>query len=52
MLGEHLKLFTDKVESIGPNGGAIQENITVRFVGADGKSWTGSAARLETEQCD
>ena len=37
MLGKHLKLFTEKVENIGPTRGAIQENITVRFVGADGK---------------
>lgn len=32
LLGKHLKLFTDKVENLGPNGGPIEENITVTFV--------------------
>lgn len=32
LLGKHLKLFTDKTELSGPDGAAIQENITVTFV--------------------
>lgn len=32
LMGKYLKLFTDKVESSGPDGGPIQENITVTFV--------------------
>lgn len=33
LLGKHLKLFTDKVEHGGPNGGDIPLGITVKFVG-------------------
>lgn len=32
LLGKHLKLFTDKTELTGVDGGPIQENITVTFV--------------------
>ena len=31
LLGKHLKLFTDKVESSGPNGGAIPLDVKVTF---------------------
>jgi phage terminase small subunit len=37
LLGKHLKLFTDKVENTGPNGGPIQTSIEVKFIEADGK---------------
>jgi phage terminase small subunit len=37
LLGKHLKLFTDKVEQSGPDGGPIQTSIAVRFVEADDK---------------
>ncbi len=37
LLGKYLKLFTDKVEASGPNGGPIQTSIAIRFVDADGK---------------
>lgn len=32
LLGKYLKLFTDKVEASGANGGPIEQAITVRFV--------------------
>lgn len=32
LLGKHLKLFTDKHEHTGKDGGAIDQNVTVRFV--------------------
>ncbi len=32
--GRHLKMFTDKVEATGQDGGPINHSITVRFVGA------------------
>lgn len=32
LLGKHLKLFTDKVENTGANGGPMQQEITVTFV--------------------
>lgn len=37
LLGKHLKLFTEKTEHSGPNGGAIQVERTVRFVKPDAK---------------
>lgn len=35
LLGRHLKLFTDKVEQAGPNGGAQQHEHTVRLEPTD-----------------
>lgn len=37
LLGKHLKLFTDKVESSGPNGGPIQQSIQIEFIEANGE---------------
>ena len=34
LIGKHLKMFTDKVESSGPNGGPIENKWTVEFVNA------------------
>lgn len=34
LLGKHFKLFTEKVENTGPDGGPIQTSIAVRFVDA------------------
>ncbi len=31
-LGKHLKLFTDKVEASGPDGGPIPTSIAITFV--------------------
>jgi phage terminase small subunit len=36
LLGKHLKLFTDKTELTGPNGGPVDTNINIRFVNPDG----------------
>lgn len=33
LLGRHLKMFTDKVEASGPNGGPIDSTLRVEFVG-------------------
>lgn len=32
LLGKHLKLFTDKVEQSGPDGGSIKHDVNVTFV--------------------
>jgi len=32
LLGKHLKLFTDKHEHTGKDGGAIKQDVTVEFV--------------------
>jgi phage terminase small subunit len=32
LLGKHLKLFTDKVEQTGADGGPVQTSMTVKFV--------------------
>jgi len=32
LLGKHLKLFTDRVENTGKDGGPIEQNISVSFV--------------------
>lgn len=32
LLGRHLKMFTDKTELTGANGGPVQQSITVSFV--------------------
>jgi phage terminase small subunit len=33
LMGKHLKLFTDKTEVTGKNGGAIEQSLTVKYVG-------------------
>lgn len=32
LLGKHLKLFTDKTEVAGPDGGPVQASVAIRFV--------------------
>ena len=35
LLGKHLKMFTDKVEQSGPDGGPIQSKVVIEYVGVD-----------------